>query len=264
MDLLKKEEKYVDYVLRRIGDIFLIIFFGYLSLHVLGRLYTGDMEATIGNILFGAIFVAVSAVVIYRAIIVLTGRYLSVPVLHKYMSRSEVRQLFENEHFEVPVEFKGTSFEGKVYISEHWLCLYHHFILRHKVGYIWGELRTERGAFPFIVNVLYSAGDTTSFPGDDIEHFDDKREEYDAFWHYLARNIAGGIERTCSDSKNLDDLVNACKKWYPTKEDRKQCLTSPEPLIIDPEQMRELFANIDVGYPLPPKPKQKRSKRKNR
>ena len=94
---------------------------------------------------------------------------MSVPVLHKYLSRSEVRRLFENEHFEKPAEFKGTLFENYVYISEHWLCLYHHFILRDKAAYIWERRGGMHESFkPFILNILYATGDITGFPGDDM------------------------------------------------------------------------------------------------
>lgn len=248
MDLLNKEEKYFKHVLRKIADILLIIFFVYTSITILRRLYIGDMSATIGNIIFVVIYLAVSSAAICRCIIVLTGRYMSVPVLHKYLSRSEVRRLFENEHFEKPAEFKGTLFENYVYVSEHWLCLYHHFILRDKVAYIWERRGGAHESFkPFILNILYVTGDTTSFPGDDTQHFYNKWEEFDVFWHYLACNIAGGIERMCSNSKNRDFLIDTYHKSNQTKKEKKQCFISQESLKVDTEQMKKLFVNIDLG-----------------
>lgn len=247
MELLEKEERYFEFVLRKIADILLIIFFVYTSITILRRLYIGDMSATIGNIIFAVIYLAVSGAAICRCIIVLTGRYMSVPVLHKYLSRSEVRRLFENEHFEKPAEFKGTLFENYVYISEHWLCLYHHFILRDKAAYIWERRGGMHESFkPFILNILYATGDITGFPGDDMRHFDNKWEEYEVFWHYLACNIAGSTERGCSYQINRHRLAEACRRNFPTKEAKRDYFMSKDGLKEERDLIEKLYGKTDL------------------
>ena len=172
---------------------------------------------------------------------------MSVPVLHKYLSRSVVRRLFENEHFEKPAEFKGTLFENYVYISEHWLCLYHHFILRDKAAYIWERRGGMHESFkPFILNILYATGDITGFPGDDMRHFDNKWEEYEVFWHYLACNIAGSTERGCSYHIHRHRLAEACRRNFPTKEAKRDYFMSKDGLKEEWDLIEKLYGETDL------------------
>jgi hypothetical protein len=173
---------------------------------------------------------------------------MSVPVLHKYLSRSEVRQLFENEHFEKPEEFKGTLLENKVYVSEHWLCLYHHFVRRDKVVFMW---ETSRGGMhssfrPFVINVLYGSGDTFHFDGDDWRYFHKRWEEMEIFWYFLARSIAGGTQRSCSHRFHLREMTEACRKNFPTKEEKRKYFLSKEGLNADMGQIEELYKETDL------------------
>ena len=248
MELLEKEERYFEFVLRKIADILLIIFFVYTSITILRRLYIGDMSATIGNIIFAVICLAVSGAAICRCIIVLTGRYMSVPVLHKYLSRSEVRRLFENEHFEKPAEFKGTLFENYVYISEHWLCLYHHFILRDKAAYIWKSFRGTYSSShkPFVLHVLYGSGDVFHFDGEDWRPSEKRWEEFDLFWHYLACNIAGGTDKSLGYYFLRDALKEACRRNFPTKEAKRDYFMSKDGLKEERDLIEKLYGEIDL------------------
>ena len=250
MELLEKEEKHIGYVFRKIGDCLLIVFFVYTcsGLLLVRKIFERDLILSPVNVIACVLYLIVSIAIICRVIIVLTGRYMSVPVLHKYLSRSEVRKLFENEHFEKPEEFKGTLLENKVYVSEHWLCLYHHFVRRDKVVFMW---ETSRGGMhssfrPFVINVLYGSGDTFHFDGDDWRYFHKRWEEMEIFWYFLARSIAGGTQRSCSHRFYLREITEACRKNFPTKEEKRQFFLSREGLNAVMGQIEELYKETDL------------------
>ena len=175
MELLEKEERHIGYVFRKIGDCLLIVFFVYTcsGLLLVRKIFERALILSPVNVIACVLYLIVSVAIICRVIIVLTGRYMS--------------ELFENEHFEKPEEFKGTLLENKVYVSEHWLCLYHHFVRRDKVVFMW---ETSRGGMhssfrPFVINVLYGSGDTFHFDGDDWRYFHKRWEEMEIFWYFL-------------------------------------------------------------------------------
>lgn len=249
MELLEKEEQYIGYVLRRIGDCLIVAFFLYTypGLLLVRKIFESDLVLRPVNVIMCVLYLAVSVAIICRIIIVLTGRYLSVPVLHKYLSRSEVRQLFENEHFEQPAELKGTLLEGDVFVSEHWLCLYHHFIRRDKAAYIWKSFRgTYSSHKPFVLHVLYGSGDVFHFDGEDWRHFEKRWEEFDLFWHYLACNIAGGTDRSLGYYFLRDALKETCRRNFPSKEEKRNYFMRKEGMEKDTEQMAKLYGEIDV------------------
>ena len=249
MELLEKEERYIGYVFRKIGDCLLIAFFIYTypGLVLVRKIFESDLILKPENVIACVLYLVVSIAIICRIIIVLTGRYLSVPVLHKYLSRSEVRQLFENEHFEQPAELKGTLLEGDVFVSEHWLCLYHHFIRRDKAAYMWKSFRgTYSSHKPFVLHVLYGSGDVFHFDGEDWRHFEKRWEEFDLFWHYLACNIAGGTDRSLGYYFLRDALKETCRRNFPTKEAKRDYFMSKDGLKEERDLIEKLYVETDL------------------